>query len=138
MGTAEIRSWIIPDAAMMGLRAAVGVVFIVHGMQKFNPGFAHMLDGMGMSAAMQVPIALAEVVPGVLLLIGILTRMSSGLLCIVMLGAIFVVKGATSFSGDRGTEFDIVLLAAALVIVAAGPGRISLAHITSRLPRFIH
>lgn len=127
---------------MMGLRATVGVVFIVHGMGKFNPGFVGMLDGMGIPF-MQIPIALAEVVPGILLLIGVLTRISSGLLAIVMLGAIFVVKGAQVFAGDRGaTEFDILLLASALMIVIMGPGRISLAHLihtmTERLPRPLH
>lgn len=137
MTTAELRSWILSDAVMMGLRATVGVVFIVHGMGKFDPGFVGMLEGMGIPF-MQVPIALAEVVPGILLLIGVLTRISSGLLAIVMLGAIFVVKGAEAFSGRGGTEFDILLLASALLIVIMGPGRISLAHILSRLPRPIH
>lgn len=134
-----MRGWILPDVAMMGVRVAVGVVFIVHGMGKFNPGFAFALDNWGMPAAMQVPIALAEVVPGILLIIGILTRISSGLLAIVMLGAIFLVKGAQVFAGDGpATEFDIVLLAAALLVVVMGPGRISLSHVVRRLPRFLH
>lgn len=137
MTTAELRGWILSDAVMMGLRATVGVVFIVHGMGKFDPGFVGMLDGMGIPF-MQIPIALAEVVPGILLLIGVLTRISSGLLSIVMLGAIFVVKGAEAFTGRGGTEFDILLLASALLIVIMGPGRISLAHILGRLPRPIH
>ena len=138
MNTAELRGGILPDITMMGLRAAVGVVFIVHGAGKFNPGFAFALDNWGIPAAMQVPIALAELVPGILLLVGVLTRISSGLLAIVMLGAIFVVKGAQAFTGDGATEFDIVLLAAALLVVVMGPGRISISHIVGRLPRFIH
>ena len=47
---------------------------------------------------MQIPIALAEMVPGILLLIGIFTRMSASLLSIVMLGAIFYVKQAGSLT----------------------------------------
>lgn len=138
MSTAELRGGILPDIVMMGLRAAVGTVFIVHGVNKFSPGFAFALEKWGIPAAMQIPIALAEVVPGILLLVGILTRISSGLLSIVMLGAIFVVKGAQAFTGDGATEFDIVLLAAALLVVIMGPGRISIANAVQRLPRFIH
>ena len=139
MTTSELRGGILPDIVMMGIRVSVGVVFIVHGMGKFNPGFAFALENWGIPAAMQIPIALAEVVPGILLIIGILTRISSGLLSIIMLGAIFLVKGAQVFAGDGpSTEFDIVLLAAALLIVIMGPGRISLSNIIKRLPRFIH
>ncbi len=138
MSTAELKGWILPDITMMGLRAAVGTVFIVHGAGKFNPGFAFALDSWGIPAAMQVPIALAELVPGILLIIGVLTRISSALLSIVMLGAIFLVKGAQAFTGDGATEFDIVLLAAALLVVVMGPGRISISHVVRRLPRFIH
>lgn len=138
MATAELRGGILQDVVMMGLRAAVGTVFIVHGAGKFNPGFAFALENWGIPTAMQVPVALGELVPGILLLIGVLTRFSSGLLTIYMLGAIFLVKGAQAFTGDGGTEFDIVLLAAALVVALMGPGRISLAKAIGRLPRFLH
>lgn len=138
MSTAELRGGILQDIVMMGLRATVGVVFIVHGAGKFAPFFANVLPNWGIPASMQIPVALGELVPGVLLLIGVLTRFSSGLLSIYMLGAIFLVKGAESFTGDRGTEFDIMLLAAALLVMIMGPGRISLSQIIKRLPRFIH
>ena len=138
MATAELRGGILQDVVMMGLRAAVGVVFIVHGSGKFNPGFVFAMENWGIPAAMQVPVALGELVPGILLLIGVLTRFSSGLLTIYMLGAIFLVKGAQAFTGEGATEFDIVLLAAALVIALMGPGRISLAKAIGRLPRFLH
>ena len=74
------------DIANMGMRAAIGVIFIVHGAGKFNEGFVGFLTGgLGFPAEMQIPIALAEMVPGILLLIGIFTRMSASLLSIVML-----------------------------------------------------
>ena len=140
MTTAELRGGVLQDVAMMGLRSAVGVIFIVHGYGKLvNPGFAFALENWGIPSSMHIPVALGELVPGILLLIGILTRISGGLLSIYMLGAIFLVKGAQVFAGDGpATEFDIILLAAALVAVVAGPGRISLSHAVKRLPRFIH
>ena len=87
------------DIANMGMRAAIGVIFIVHGTGKFNEGFVGFLTGgLGFPAEMQIPIALAEVVPGILLLIGVFTRMSASLLSIVMIGAIFYVKQAGSLT----------------------------------------
>ena len=122
----------------MGLRAAVGVIFIVHGSGKFNPGFLGFMEMLGLPPEMQIPIALAETVPGILLLIGVFTRLSASLISIVMLGAIFYVKQAGSLTGERGVEFDLILLAACLVVMIAGPGRISIAHVVKKLPRCLH
>ena len=126
------------DVVNMGLRAAVGVVFIVHGSGKFNPGFLGFMEMLGLPPEMQIPIVLAETVPGILLLIGVFTRLSASLLSIVMLGAIFYVKQAGSLTGERGFELDLILLAACLVVMIAGPGRISIAHVVKKLPRCLH
>ena len=126
------------DVVNMGLRAAVGVVFIVHGSGQFNPGFLGFMEMLGLPPEMQIPIALAETVPGILLLIGVFTRLSASLLSIVMLGAIFYVKQAGSLTGERGFELDLILLAACLVVMIAGPGRISIAHVVKKLPRCLH
>lgn len=126
------------DIAHLGLRLAIGVIFIAHGTAKFNPGFTGFLGSIGIPAEMQIPIALAETVPGILLIIGVLTRFSSSLLSIVMLGAIFHVKGAESLTGQGGYELDLILLASNLVIIVAGPGRASIAHIAKKIPRFLH
>lgn len=138
MGTAEIKGGILNDAVFMGVRASVGVIFILHGMGKFNPGFANALPNMGLPPELQIPIALAEVVPGILLIIGVLSRFSGALLAIVMMGAIFHVKGAQSMTGDGGVEFDVILLAASLLIMVAGPGRIAVAQAAGRIPRILH
>ena len=138
MGTAEIKGWILNDAVFMGLRSSIGIIFILHGVGKFNPGFAGFLGSLGIPAEMQIPIALAETVSGILMIFGVLNRFSAAVLSMVMLGAIFHVKGAGSITGDRGVELDLILLAAALVIMVAGPGRISLAHAIKKIPRILH
>ena len=139
MVEAVFRENKLHDIAQMGIRAAIGVIFILHGTAKFNPNFVGFLTGpLGLPAEMQIPIALAETISGILLIIGILSRISSSLLSIIMLGAIFYVKGATSIIGDRGIEFELILLASSLVIIVAGPGRISAAHVIKKLPRFLH
>ena len=135
---AQLSQHKLHDVVNMGLRAAVGVIFIVHGSGKFNPGFLGFMEMLGLPPEMQIPIALAETVPGILLLIGVFTRLSASLISIVMLGAIFYVKQAGSLTGERGFEFDLILLAACLVVMIAGPGRISIAHVVKKLPRCLH
>ncbi len=138
MTTSEIKEKILNDVVFMGLRSAIGVIFIVHGIGKFNPGFVNFLSSIGIPPEMQIPIALAELVPGILLIMGVTSRLSASLLCVVMLGAIFHVKGAQSLTGEMGVEFDLILLASSLVIIIVGPGRISVAHIIKKLPRCLH
>ena len=134
---AVIRQSKFHDITHFGIRVAIGVIFIVHGSGKFNPGFIGFLSNLGIPAEMQIPIALAEFVPGILLIIGVLTRISSALLSIVMLGAIFLVKQAASLTGERGFEIDLMLLVGNLAIIAVGPGRVSLSHALKKVPRFL-
>ena len=138
MATAEINGGILKDVTFMGIRSVVGVIFILHGMGKFNPGFVNFISSLGLPPEMQIPIALAEVVPGILMILGIFTRFSASLLSIVMIGAIFLVKGAQNITGEKAVEFDLILLAVSLLIIVAGPGRISIAHAIKKIPRFIH
>lgn len=138
MTTAEIREKILNDVVIMGLRSAIGVIFILHGMSKFNPGFANNLPNMGLPVEMQIPLALAELVPGILIIVGVLSRLSASLISVVMLGAIFMVKGAKSITGQGGVEIDLILLASVLVILIVGPGRISIAQAIKKLPRCLH
>ena len=138
MAEAKIVENKLTDIAFMGMRASIGVIFILHGSGKFGPGFIGFLTGpLGLPAEMQIPIALAEVVPGILLIFGVLTRISASLLSIIMVGAIFYVKGATAITGDSGVELDLILLASCLVLIVAGPGRVSIAHIAKKIPRFL-
>jgi len=132
-----IRQSILHDVTHFGVRVTIGMIFIMHSLGKFGPGFAENLPNMGLPAKMQIPIALAEFVPGVLLIIGGLTRISASLLSIVMLGAIFMVKEAQSLTGKGGVELDLLLLAGCLVIIVIGPGRISVSYILKKVPRFL-
>jgi len=135
MTEAKFRENKLLDIAFWGLRSAVGVIFIAHGTGKFNPGFVDWLTGIGIPAEMQIPIALAETVPGILLIIGVLTRISASFLSIIMMGAIFYVKQASNLTGDGAYELDLILLAACVVIIVAGPGRVSISHVAKKIPR---
>lgn len=137
LADAQIKESKLHDITHFGIRAAIGVIFIVHGIPKFNPGFVGFLNNIGFPAEMQIPIALAELVPGILLIVGVLTRISSSILAIDMLGAIFYVKHAANLTGERGYEIDLILLAGCLAIIVSGPGRVSISHIVKKIPRFL-
>jgi putative oxidoreductase len=67
---------------------------------------------------------LLEVIGGIFLLVGVLTRITSALLVMDMIGAILIVKLSKGFVG--GYELDLLLLAMALSLILTGPGRISI------------
>lgn len=125
------------DIVHFGVRLAVGVIFIVHGTGKFDPGFAGFLGQIGIPAEMQILIALAETVPGIMLIFGVLSRIASSILALIMVNAIFYVKKAGSLTGQGGYELDLILLAANLTIIVLGPGRISISHVAKKIPRFL-
>ena len=125
------------DITHFGIRAAIGVIFIVQGSGKFSPGFAGALTNMGVPVELQIPIALAETIGGILLILGVLSRISTSIFCIILLGAIFHVKGASNLVGQGGYAIDLMLLAGCLTIIVAGPGRVSISHIAKKIPRFL-
>ena len=138
MADAKIQEGRLHDITHFGIRAAIAVIFIVNASGKFNPGFAEWLVSIGVPAEMQIPIALAELVSGTLLLVGVLSRISASLLSIILLGAIFYVKKASNLTGEGGYQIDLILLAACLAMIAIGPGRISVSHLTKKIPRALH
>ncbi len=135
LADAKIKDSRLHDVTHFGIRAAIAVIFIVNASGKLNPGFVDWLTSIGIPAEMQIPILLAELVSGILLLVGVLTRISASLLSIIALGAIFYVKKASNLTGEGGYQIDLILLAACLAIIAIGPGRISVSHLTKNIPR---
>lgn len=137
MTNAKIVESKLHDITHFGIRVSIGTIFIVHGFGKFDPGFVGFLNQIGIPAEMQFLIALAEFVSGILLIVGVLTRISASILSIIMLGAIFHVKRAASLTGQGGYELDLILLAGVLSVIVVGPGRVSLSHIAKKIPRFL-
>ena len=134
---AILKGNVLHDITHFGIRAAIGVIFIVQGSGKFGPGFAGYLTNIGVPVELQIPIALAETIGGILLIIGVLSRISSSILSIIMLGAIFHVKGASNLTGEGVYAIYLLILAGVLLIIVSGPGRISISHIAKKIPRFL-
>ena len=138
MANASFSQSKLHDITFCGMRMAIGTIFIAHGITKFNPGFSGFLGNIGMPPEAVIPIAPLETLGGIVLIFGVLSRISASMLAMNMIGAIFVVKGAASLTGERGYEIDLILLAACLVVIVAGPGKISISHIVRKIPRFLH
>lgn len=111
---------------LLPIRIMAGVTFIAHGLPKFfgvSQGYG-FFQSVNLPPELFVPIALLEVIGGLAILLGILTRIASALLIIEMLGAILAVKLSKGFIG--GYEFELLLISICLSLVIMGPGKISI------------
>ena len=135
---ANLKENVLNDITHWGLRASIGVVFIVHSLKKFDPSWQELLITIGIPPEMQLPIALAEFIGGVFLLVGVLTRITGALFSVILLGAIFHIRWENGFLvKDGGWEWDFVMLAVTLSFIVTGPGRISISHLVKKIPRFL-
>ncbi|MDH3696700.1 MAG: DoxX family protein [Nitrosopumilus sp.] len=135
---ASLKENVLHDITHWGIRASIGAIFIIHSLKKFDPSWQEWLMSIGMPPEMQLPIALAEFIGGILLIIGALTRVTSSVFAIILLGAIFHIRWENGFFVSQGGwEWDLVMLAAVLSIIVAGPGRISISHLVKKIPRFL-
>ncbi|KUM39360.1 DoxX family protein [Arthrobacter sp. EPSL27] len=114
------------------LRVVTGFLFAAHGWQKFNEftiaGTQAAFTQMGVPAAnVAAPvIATLELVGGVALILGVLTRVFAALLVVNMLGALFLVHApAGIFAATGGYELVLILAAAAAAVALVGAGKVS-------------
>jgi putative oxidoreductase len=129
-----LRVWpTSPALALLVLRLALGAVFIAHGAQKvFVYGFAGTSASFGdmgvpLEGVMGPLVALLELVGGTLLVLGLATRVVAAALTVNMIVATLLVHLAAGiFVTEGGYELTLMLGAASLALVLAGPGRLSL------------
>lgn len=123
----------LTTTALTTLRVIAGFLFAAHGWQKFNEftiaGTQASFAKMGVPAAeIAAPlVATLELVGGIGLILGILTRVFGVLLAVEMLGALFLVHApAGVFASAGGYELVLILATAAFAVALTGPGRLSL------------
>jgi putative oxidoreductase len=116
------------DLGLTLLRVVVGVIFVLHGYQKLfvmglggvSGAFTHM--GAPMAGFTGPLFAVAEPVFGVLVILGLLTRLGTLWFILDMAGAIAIVHMKNGWSGPGGMEFPVLLLIASLAVFLGGPG----------------
>lgn len=122
----------LTTSARTVLRVIAGFLFAAHGWQKFSeftiPGTQAAFTQMGVPAAQVAApvIATLELVGGIALILGVLTRVFAALLAVDMLGALFLVHASAGvFAATGGYELVLILAAAALAVALVGAGKVS-------------
>jgi putative oxidoreductase len=125
--------------APLVVRVIVGVIMVAHGLQKLTqmgPGNfgGQVLAGLGvpLPELMGYVVTFVELLGGILLIVGLFSRLTALLLTIDLVVAILLVKlnvGLIAPQGSgAGAELDLALIAGLLVVLLAGPGRLSVDH----------
>ncbi len=116
-----------PSLGLLFIRVAVGAVFLAHGWMKI--GNVDMVSGMLGHMGVIAPgffgpfISWLEVVGGLMLIFGILTRVAAAALGIEMIFAIFLTGIGKGFGPH---ELEILLMAGSLGIALLGSGKFAL------------
>jgi putative oxidoreductase len=115
--------------ALLVMRVALGAIMIAHGSQKLFGGigkFEGMLSGMGVPWYMAYVVTAAELGGGILVLVGLLTRLGALAIFCDMAVAIAKVHFKNGIQGPGGYEFPLACAALAFSLIFLGAGPISL------------
>ena len=118
-------------------RVVIGSIMAAHGWMKLQGGpenFGNtLLTDIGVPAPvfMAYVITFLELVGGIALIVGLLSRVFAVAIAVILTVATLAVKTDYGFLSQPkaafpGAELDLALIAGALVIALLGPGRISL------------
>jgi putative oxidoreductase len=130
-----------PDIASLILRLMLASIFIAQGGMKvarFEGGTAWYHGDEHMPAALQATVAWAELVIGIALGIGLMTRWAALGLIVIMIGAIYKVTWRMEFTIVPGTdtrgfivhevgyEYNYAIIAMSVCLVILGGGNVSI------------
>ncbi|WP_168702989.1 DoxX family protein [Gordonia paraffinivorans] len=130
---------IVRSVGILLARIAIGVVFLAHGLQKFQQngwagpkaGFEYM--DVPLPAVSAFLVTWLEILGGIALIVGLLTPIVAALFVIDMLGAIFFTHIDNGlWASDGGYEFVLTLGAGSLLLAVVGAGLISVDAVLGR------
>lgn len=115
--------------ALLVLRVALGVVMVAHGYSKVFGGLSHHVQyvaSLGLPGWWAYLSAAAEFLGGLLVLVGLFTRVSALAICIDLGVAIWKEHWHNGLLGDKGYQFPLALAAIAFALIFFGAGPIAL------------
>jgi putative oxidoreductase len=125
----------LAEFAPLVVRLIAGIIMAAHGFQKLQAGpanFGGLLAQLGvpLPTLMGYVVTFVELLGGILLIVGLFSRLAALLLTIDLVAAILLVKVNVGLIAPpqqgAGAELDLALIAGFLVILFAGPGSLSL------------
>lgn len=124
------------------LRVIAGVVFMAHGLDKLGNGMEGVggfFGSLGIPAPeiMAYVVTALEVGGGLLLILGLGTRIVALLMAIQMIFTIARVRADLGLIAEQGAgaEIDLMLLAAGVALALLGPGALSADRIIGLEPK---
>jgi len=126
------------------LRLAIGVVFIAHGSQKVfgtfsGPGLSRWMTLTRLAPFPLRPAwlwlaadALGELIGGLLIFLGLFTRLGAFIICCAMLTATIGIHWPHFFITNNGFEYPLTLIAITVSLLITGGGNASIDLYLSR------
>jgi putative oxidoreductase len=114
------------------MRLALGAVIVTHGYHKVFGGLHHHADlvaSLGLPRWTAYLSAFTEFLGGILILLGLFTRVAALALCIDLSVAIAKVNFHNGLIGNGGYEFPLALAALAFGLIFFGAGPIAFDHV---------
>jgi putative oxidoreductase len=120
---------------LLALRVVLGAIMIGHGYHKLSGGMAHHMETVrhiGFPGWMGYLSAGTEFFGGILLIAGLLTRLTAFAVAFEMAVAVLKVHWKNGLIGDGGYEFPLALATMAFALIFFGAGPIALDAIWGR------
>jgi len=118
--------------ALLVMRLALGAVMLGHGYHKVFGGLQHhaqFVHSLGLPAWTAYLSSFTEFFGGILILVGLFTRVAAFAVCIDMSVAIAKVHFHNGLMGNGGYEFPLALTALAFALIFFGAGPIALDNV---------
>jgi putative oxidoreductase len=118
--------------ALFVMRLVLGAIIIDHGYHKVFGGLQHhvqLVTSLGLPAWSAYLSAFTEFFGGLLVLLGLFTRVAAFAICINLSVAIARVHFHNGLMGNGGYEFPLALAALAFALIFLGGGPIAFDHI---------
>ena len=126
----KLLSYKQTSLAELPIRLMLAAIFIYHGFGKVTriEGTIGFFTKMGLEPA--VPLAYlaayGELIGGILIGLGLFTRLAALNCVVIILVAIFTVHVSQGF---KGMEFQLLILASSLQLLMTGSGKVSIDHV---------